>query len=286
MGEHAAHGSKLTSQILDQTYPLSRYSPEDRLQALIFYLRARVGADEVTFRRTCTVDLGIPEPVITALLHGDIHAAHAALADLAQERDDHGWPLLASVLAYRGGLNADYGALAAALAEFEEIAMDPAARRLLPVSRTMLQRRGYQASAETFLADPMEAAVDPRLVHTHEELVEALECLRIRAGNPSLREIAARSATVPEGVDPTKHEHRSYNTLNKVLKVEESGPQMIPVLAFVRGCGVLEPEELVAWERVCARIRIAKRQDRLPPPRGSDQQEGWRAPSGPNPSLA
>ncbi|WP_116247705.1 hypothetical protein [Nocardiopsis sp. FIRDI 009] len=283
MGEHAARGIKLTIEILDQTYPLSRFSSEDRFQALVFHLRARSGADEATFRQVCTDVLGIPEPVTTALVHGDIHALRTVLKDL--DRDDDGWPLIASLLAYGDGLNADYGTLAAALAEFEEIVMPPGQRHRLALSRTMLEQRGYQHSDETFL-DPTEAATDPRRAVTHEDLVEALVCLHIRAGEPSLRDIAHRSLTIPEGVDPTKHQARSYNTISKVLKVEDRGPQMVAVLAFVRGCGVLDPKELKAWEDACYRIRRRKRQRKLPPPREADTEEGWRAPSGPNPSLA
>jgi hypothetical protein len=277
VGEHAARGPELTKTILDQTHPLSEFSCEDRLRAILFHLRAQAGADENTFRRTSTVDLGIPEPVVSAVVHGDIHALRTAT-------QDHGWPMLASLFAYGGGLAADYGSLAAALTEYEEIMMRPADRRLLPVSRTMLERRGYAHSAESFLEDPTEAATDPRQVRTHQELIEALECLRIRAGNPSLREIADRSAHIPEGVDPTKHEHRSYNTINKVLKAEAGGPQLIPVLAFVRGCGVTDPGQLAAWEAACTRIAIAKRKASAPP--DAEGQEGWRAPSGPNPSMA
>ncbi|OOC52433.1 MULTISPECIES: hypothetical protein [Nocardiopsis] len=278
MGEHAARGPELTKTILDQTHPLSEFSCEDRLRAVLFHMRARAGADENTFRRTSTVDLGIPEPVVSAVVHGDIHALRAATKD-------HGrWPILASLFAYGGGLAADYGSLAAALAEYEEIMMPVADRRLLPVSRTMLERRGYAHSAESFLEDPTEAATDPRQARTHLELIEALECLRIRAGNPSLREIADRSAHIPKGVDPTKHEHRSYNTINKVLKAEAGGPPLIPVLAFVRGCGVTDPEQLAAWEAVCTRIAIAKR--KAPASRKAGDQQGWRAPSGPNPSMA
>ncbi|MBB6122187.1 hypothetical protein [Nocardiopsis algeriensis] len=273
MGEHAARGLELTRTILDQTHPLSEFSPEDRLRALLFHLRARAGIDESTFRRTSTIDLGIPEPVVTAVVHGDIHALRAA-------SQEHGWPTLASLLAYGGGLAADYSSLAAALAEYEEVMMRPRDRRLLPVSRTMLERRGYQHSAQTFLVDPTKAATDPRLVTTHAELVEALKCLRIRAGNPSLRTIADRSVHIPEGVDPAKHEPRSYNTINKVLRVEASGPQMIPVLAFVRGCGVTDATELAAWEKACSHIAIAKRRAPLAPrDRGSTS-------SGPNPSAA
>jgi hypothetical protein len=271
VGEHAAHDrERTTHQLLDQHFPLSRYSAEDRLQVLLFHLRARAGAEDATFRRTCTEILGTPEPVISAILHGDIPALYTAL------KEGGGWPVLASLLAYGDGLAADYGALVAAQAEYEELDMDPTQRRRLPMSRSMLETRGYQHSAETFLDDLAAAATDPRRLVTHEELIEALKCLRIRAGDPSLRDIADRSLYLPEGVDPTKHQHRSYNTLNKVLKVDATGPQLVPVLAFVRGCGVVDPEELLAWERACVRIAIAKRKA---------SQEG-RSPTGPNPSLA
>jgi hypothetical protein len=268
-------------ELLDQILPLSRFSPEDRLRGLVLYLRARAGANETTFRRA-TTDLGIPGPVATALLHGDIPAARDALKGLAHDLGAP-WPVIASWLGYGGGLAAEYAAMVAFHNEWEEIDTYPAARRPLPVSRTMLAQRGYQSTLESFRADPTEAATDPRGVTTPAELIEALECLRIRAGNPSLRDIAERSETVPEGADPTKHIPRSYNTVHKVLKGGSRAPHLVSVLAFARGCGVLDLEELAAWEAACTRIAIVSR--RPPEPRAPGE-EGWRAPSGPNPSMA
>lgn len=279
MGEHAAHdGPELTAQILDQVYPLGHYSPEERLQALLFHLHMGVGQDEAAFRRTCTVDLGIPEPVTHALLHGDTHALQAALADVAEEDR---WPMLASVLAYSRALNADYGVLAAAHGEFEELQMPKVHRRKLPISRAMLDRRGYQSSAETFLENPVKAAADPRLVSTAEELLQALKCLRVQAGEPTLREIALRSEDIPEGADTTKHIPRSYNTIHKVTKDTDKLPPLQNVLAFARGCGLLDLGELKAWEEAWGRVRMGPS---VPPPR--PREPGWRSPTGPNPSMA
>lgn len=271
MGEGSARDDERASthRLLDQYFPLSRYSAEDRLQALLFHLRARLGTEEDTFRRTCTEILGTPEPVVDALVTGNIPALYRALDQTG------GWPVFASVLGYTDGLDADYGAFKAALAEYEELDMNPDQRRLLPLSSAMMRERGYQSSGETFMSNLAQAATDPRRASTHEELIEALECLRIRAGNPSLRDIAEASESVPEGADPAKHQPRSYNTLGKVLNYEEGGPHLVSLLAFVRGCGVTDLAELRAWERACVNIAIARR-----------QQEQGRSPTGPNPSMA
>ncbi|MFE6309328.1 hypothetical protein [Nocardiopsis sp. NPDC057823] len=279
MGEHAAHGNELTAEILDQIYPLAQYSPEERLKALLCHLILSNARNEAMIRRTFTEVLGIPEPVTTALLHGDIHALQTALAE---SKHEDRWPLLASALAYGDGLNAAYGVLAAIHAEFEELQMPPTQRRKLPISRAMLDRRGYQSSSETFLENPAKAATDPRLASSAEELLQTLKCLRVQAGEPTVREIAQRSEDVPEGADATKHLSRSYNTIHKVLKDTDKLPSLVSVLAFVRGCGVLDLDELNAWEQAWVRIAMGKHSPA--PPRPGEQ--GWRSPTGPNPSLA
>ena len=94
--------------------PLDRFSPEDRLNTLIFYLRTHHKADAATLWDHASL-LGIPPGVVETFLNGDIHTLHAELQQAG------GWPILASLLAYGGGLAADLDVLATAQAEYEEI---------------------------------------------------------------------------------------------------------------------------------------------------------------------
>lgn len=276
MGDYADYGPTPTDDILDQTYPLPEYSPEDRLQALIFHLRVRVSAVEPDLRRGAAL-LGTPTAVLEALLAGDMHTMRA---ELVKESD--GWGVLSSLLAYGGGLAADYEVLAAALREYEEIAMDPLQRRRLPISSGMLERRGYQHSDEAAASGLTAAATDPRRMGTQQELLEALECLHIRAGRPSMRAMEAKASAVPKGADPEKHIARSHNTLNKVLKASDELPRLVSFLAFVRGCGIADLDELAAWEDAYLRIEMRKHRVRGRAVPEQNRGEGiWNAPTGP-----
>ena len=262
----------LTHRLLDQLFPLDRFSAEDRLRIILFHLRASAGADDGSFHDTATRVLGTPEPVVAAALQGDIPALVEALQHAG------GWDTLASLLGYGQGLNADYGSLRAASSEYEDLALGTDQRRLLPLSHAMLQQRGYQHALETFQRELSEAAVNPRLATTPEELIEALKCLHLQAHRPSLREMAKRSEHVPEGMDPHKHQPRSHNTINKVLHDRSRLPRTVAVLAFVRGCRVTDPDELRAWEEACERIAITVRKAR--------RTHRGRSSTGPNPSMA
>ncbi|MBB6001336.1 hypothetical protein HNR25_005167 [Streptomonospora salina] len=275
MGEHTDDGPTPISDIFDQTYPLPEYSPEDRLKALIFYLRARAGAVEPELRRSAAL-LGTPTAVLEALLAGDMHTMRA---ELANEAD--GWGVLSSLLAYGGGLGAEYEVLAVALREFEEIAMDPLQRRRLPISTGMLERRGYQHSGEVATSG-ITAATDPRRAGTRQELLEALHCLHFRAGHPSMRAMETKASAIPEGADTDKHIPRSHNTLGKVHKSRERLPFLASFLAFVRGCGVAELAELAAWEDAYMRIEMPKQRARgRAIPDQSKGEGGWNSPTGP-----
>lgn len=270
MGDGTARDDERTTHpLLDRYFPLSSTSVEDRVKAVLFHLMKSLGLEDEAFRRLCTEDLGTPEPVIDALVSGDIPALYKELARSG------GWPVFASLLAYSDGLNADYATLRALQAEYEELDMDPRQRWLLPLSRSMMRERGYQPSGESFMDALTEAACDPRKVSNYEELIEALECLRISAGSLSLRDIAKNSQSVPKGADTNKHQVRSYNTINKVLTQVEGGPPLQATLAFVRGCGVQDLEELKAWEKACVRISIE-----------IYKRGRGRSSTGPNPSMA
>ncbi|RNL80720.1 hypothetical protein [Halostreptopolyspora alba] len=276
MEYYAEYGSTPIADILDQTYPLPEYSSEDRFQALIFHLRARVSAVEPELRRSAAL-LGTPTAVLEALLAGDVHTMRA---ELAKESD--GWGVLSSLLAYGGCLAADYEVLAAALREYEEIAMDPLQRRRLPISSGMLERRGYQHSDEASASGLTAAATDPRRVGTQQELLEALDCLHIRAGRPSMRTMEATASAIPEGANPKKHITRSHNTLSKVLKARDELPRPASFLAFVRGCGIADLDELAAWEEAYLRIEMRKHRARgRAVPDQNRKEVIWNQPTGP-----
>jgi hypothetical protein len=76
-------------------YPPDKYTAEDRAQALLFHARCSIAAEKEEVCRPGD-RLGIPANVTEAMLHGDVRALRAALADA-----DHGWPMLASLLGAR-----------------------------------------------------------------------------------------------------------------------------------------------------------------------------------------
>src|SRR5690606_4173370 len=190
MADHAHDRSGELRAVLDAMYSLAEYSAEDRLRALLFGLRAGIAASTTQLWQAAR-ELGAPATVAQAFVDSDIPGLHAALVQAG-----HGWPMLASLLAY--GLDADVEVLAAAQLEYEEIALDSSQRNLLPITPVALSRRGYRLADAATVADPSRHT-DPRHISTEEELLQALRCLRASAGNPTWRDMGKRSAVIPAG---------------------------------------------------------------------------------------
>ncbi|MDA0563462.1 hypothetical protein LG943_03825 [Streptomonospora sp. S1-112] len=263
-------------QILDQVYPLPRYSAQQRLGAMVFIVLGTSSVEEHQVR-PAAARLGVPDDVVAALVGDD-----AAALDTALARTGHGWELAAALLLYSGGLHG----------EFAPGREDPAASGRPPrhAPAEDARRRGRRARRErTREPAPPEGeeweeldgvgaypAADPRAVRTREELIEALRLLRISAGRPSFRAMERLSAAPPAGVDPLKHRPRSHSTLRNLLR-GEAEPTPVNVLAFVRGCGTTAPARLRAWEDACA--RVARAVPPAAPPRRS------RSDTGGHPSL-
>ncbi|GAA3985092.1 hypothetical protein FOF52_06160 [Thermobifida alba] len=259
MADHAHDRSGELRAVLDAMYSLAEYSAEDRLRALLFGLRAGIAASTTQLWQAAR-ELGAPATVAQAFVDSDIPGLHAALVQAG-----HGWPMLASLLAY--GLDADVEVLAAAQLEYEEIALDSSQRNLLPITPVALSRRGYRLADAATVADPSRHT-DPRHISTEEELLQALRCLRASAGNPTWRDMGKRSAVIPAGADRSKHQSRSYNTLRMlVTDPKPSRVKLEVVLAFVRGCGVTDPAVLQAWEDAYRRIAVARQAAAAPQPR-------------------
>src|SRR5699024_2406386 len=150
MGNHS-WPERPTRAILDQQMPLDRFSPEDRLNTLILHLRTHCKADTATLWDHASL-LGIPPGVVEAILNGDMHTLHAGLQRVG------GWPSLACLLAYGGGLAADLDALATAQAEYEEISLGEERRRM-SIPAQELHQRGYRVGRRPRV--PVEKVTDP-----------------------------------------------------------------------------------------------------------------------------
>ncbi|MFC9941363.1 hypothetical protein [Nocardiopsis alba] len=274
--------------MLDQQMPLSDYSPEDRLNALILALRARSRADPATLWAQARL-LGTPPDAMEALMNGDMRNLHAALAASAPPgATDAGWSMLASLLAYGDGFNADLDELATAQAEYEEIALGEKRPRL-STTASSLNDRGYRFGVRR-PQTPVAEVTDPGRVNTYPELVQALLFLRTCRGTPSYREMAALSVRHLSEWDAFgAHQSRSHTGMQRVTKSKK--PRAPAVLAFVRGCGVTSPQAGRAWADACARAAVHDELERMPrrPPRLEDTWQAWiERPSttGPNPSMA
>lgn len=260
--------------MLDQQMPPDRYSPEDRLNALLFHLRARIRADQAALRKHARL-LGTPQGAIEALIRGDMHTLYAELDG------EGGWPVLASLVAFGGGLDAGLDVLAAVKSEYEVIALGEQ-RPHLPTTAEELHRRGYRVRRRS--RTPVEEVTDPKQVNTFPQLVQALRLLRSSRGDPPYREMAARSVHRLPGWNPELHEPRSHSGMQNAVK-EDARPRLAAVLAFVRGCGVTDPQVGRAWEAAHARAAVHEELKHLPryPPRLRDTVEEWaaRTPTGP-----
>ena len=277
MGNHS-WPERPSQAILDQQMPLDRFSPEDRLNTLIFYLRTHRKADAATLWDHASL-LGIPPGVVETFLNGDIHTLHAELQQAG------GWPILASLLAYGGGLAADLDVLATAQAEYEEISLGEERRRM-SITLKGLHQRGYRVGRRPRI--PVEKVTDPKRVNTFPELVNALTLLRSSRGDIPYRDMAARSQERHPGWDPDEHEPRSHTGLRNVVR-EGATPKLPAVLAFVRGCGITDPQVGRSWAAAHARAAVhLELMHSRHPPRLEDTVEDWasRSPSGPNPSMA
>ncbi|MBX9390735.1 hypothetical protein ACFPZ0_20535 [Streptomonospora nanhaiensis] len=274
-------------QILDQVYPLPRYSAQQRLRAMVFIVLGTSSVEEHQVR-PAAARLGVPDDVVAALVRDDAGALDAALA-----RAGHGWDLLAALLLYSGGLHAEFATGRAGAPGRDDPAAAGRPRPPRPAAEDP-RRRGRRARRERprevrEATAPPEGeeweeldgvgafpAADPRTVRTREELIEALRLLRVSAGRPSYREMERLSGRLPGGADPLKHRSRSHSTLRNLL-LGEAEPTPVNVLAFVRGCGTSAPARLRAWEDACA--RVARAGASAAPPRRS------RSDTGGHPSL-
>jgi transcriptional regulator with XRE-family HTH domain len=88
---------------------------------------------------------------------------------------------------------------------------------------------------------------DPSAVGTAAELSAALQEFRVRAGNPSDREIAKRAAN-----------GTTAGTINFTMGTGNGLPGLNAVRAVIKGCGGSE-KELAAWEKAWLRVRSAAR---------------------------
>jgi transcriptional regulator with XRE-family HTH domain len=114
-------------------------------------------------------------------------------------------------------------------------------------------------------------AIRPAQVATLDDLVEALRHLRHIAGNPTLRELAARDEAHDNRLRPS--------TVSDLLRRVTSRPDREVVKAFARACGE-SGEDLRKWEEAWSRAsrpRVGKSVSPRREPRGRSRSSTDRA---------
>ncbi|MFE6309327.1 hypothetical protein [Nocardiopsis sp. NPDC057823] len=244
--------------LLEQHFPAQVYSPEDRLNALIFHLRAQ-GPLRLRWRASVA-----RERVSTMLMSEVLSGRMGALRDLPKEDHDKGRATL-KLLVLSGThphgprrtellrvLNAAYGALRGS-----RTSGGPGKGRPLPtpIGVPELRERGYQVLTYRLDVSPRQLA-DPAQAASFPELLQALQALRLVWGSPPWRVMARRSVSVPQGWDRDLHCPRSHSAMYRTV-LPGAEPSLPAVLAFVRGCGVTSPVQMQAWQRAHARAALA-----------------------------
>lgn len=247
MGRHSRGDPRSVSHIIDEIYASS--SGKVRLRVFLCILRAAsaIDADALSARLS---ELGIPPTLAQAIVSADTNSLHALLPD-----SKCGWPSLSMILETCFDISTTD--LEFARREYERICeSDPEElMNTLPGLGPPEESTSRPTSPQDSHARRGKSNLDPRRIRNEHELIQALIELRKWAHNPSLREMARRSEETTAGLDPNVHQSRCYNTLRKL--VQEDAPEqinVINVLAFVRGCGVVDHEELECWRDACRRI--------------------------------
>lgn len=244
------------SDLLDQHFPAHAYSVDDRLNVLIFLLRAQGAMD---IRRWRNSEKRFYEPLSRALRRGHVRAL------LKVEGKQEAWRALRLIL--QGGghreSKAELDAYVTLQREFDRLYSLPFSVGTR-ISADHIHRRGY------LLADVRSGprkALGPEEVHTFPELLIALNDHRVGRGNPAWRKMASNSEKPSSGGRGEWHQSRSHTALRTMLK-PGSEPSLPAVLAFLRGCGGFSHEMEPIWAKAHARAM------RSPDTQGSHASEG------------
>jgi hypothetical protein len=229
--------------LLDQHFPLERFSPEDRLNVLLFCLRVQ-GSLQV--RWGWMMRMQFPVNIVHSLLNGRVHALRA------EKNRKRGWALL-KVLIHSGSYRNVQQQLDLITAVKNEYGRLHDQRT--PIGVADLDDRGYRVTGLR-AAPSVEEATDPTKVNSFPELVDALKALRVSRGSPTWRDMSARSQIRVDGkaahASGFVHQPRSHSALQRTIR-PGNRPSLASVLAFVRACGSVTVEVENKWAQAHAR---------------------------------
>ncbi|MFD3687017.1 hypothetical protein ACFWTE_19610 [Nocardiopsis sp. NPDC058631] len=247
MEEDHTSTEQLTT-LLDQHFPLDRFSPEDRLNVLLFCLRVQ-GSLQV--RWGSMMRMHFPVNIAHSLLNGQVHALRA------EKNRKRGWALL-KVLIHSGSYRNVQQQLDLITAVKNEYGRLHDERT--PIGVGDLDDRGYRVTG--LRATPsLEEASDPTKVNSFPELLDALKALRGSSGTPTWRDMSDRSKIKGHGGgrgargDMFVPQPRSHSALQRTIQ-PGNRPSLPSVLAFVRACGAVTEEVESAWAQAHARATL------------------------------
>ncbi|WP_444963770.1 hypothetical protein [Nocardiopsis sp. M1B1] len=252
--EENHHPPKRAHELLEEHFPLHRYSQEDRLNALLFALRVEGLVDVLLADLLKEREKNHPVGIVHDLFNGRTEALRSEMgrrrgrallealfftderkqtAEEKKERQSEPKPELRIVF------------------ESELTRLRNDTGRRTHIGADELHERGYRLMGRRAQLSVHELS-DPRKVSSFPELVRALQALHRTQGSPSLREMAAGSEQRFRGKYRSMHQTRSHAALRRVT-LAGARPTLAAVLAFVRGCNVLGSEEAHEWIQAHAR---------------------------------
>ncbi|WP_159943786.1 MULTISPECIES: hypothetical protein [unclassified Nocardiopsis] len=230
--------------LLDQHFPPDRYSQEDRIGVLLFFMRTQ-GLVELTWSSVLR-----KKEAPAGLLHDLLNGRTDALRSAAGRQHGHAFPQV--LLNTKEGERLAFSAAelrSAFRKEYERLRRNIDQRT--PMGAADLRERGYQLTGQRS-QEPVDELCDPRRVHSFPDLVRALDALRVAHGTPPWRTMAKLSEKKTGGLGDHLHQTRSHSALRRLVE-PRARPTLVSVLAFVRGCGVLSPADAQEWIRAHAR---------------------------------
>ena len=226
---------RIYEDLVDEHFPLGRFSPQDRLNILLSYLQLRN-----------------PQGFKLKSDHRRAHVSASAVYDLLVEK--------AGAVRRQDDMSGERPLLDNIDLEIHE--SDPQSKSILEAIRLTYQQlckrkgsmlievqkiaaRGYRV-VDFHPDDSTSKVHDPRLVGTFSDLVAALVSLRAHHHNPPWRTMEARSAQVVQGLNGPQIQPRSHSSMARAVK-PGAEPTLVSVLAFVRGCGLFGTSPSEEW---------------------------------------
>lgn len=252
--EENCHPPKTVHDLLEEHFPLHRYSQEDRLNALLFVLRVEGLVDVLLKDLLKEEKKNYPVGVVHDLFNGRTEALRS------QMRQGRGRILLEALFfkdvkdktpQQKKEKQAEPKPELRIVFESECTRLQNDTGRRTPIGTDELHERGYRLMGRRAQLSVHELS-DPGKVHSFPELVRALQALHRIQGSPTLREMATGSEQRFRGRHKDMHQTRSHAALRRVT-LAGARPTLAAVLAFVRGCNVLDSDEAQEWIQAHAR---------------------------------